>query len=50
MAAAAASAAGRLVREAPPAHCSVGGPQACRRQASEGEWAQRGAASAPSDG
>lgn len=48
MAAAAASAAGLLVREAPPAYCSVGDPLACRQQASEGEWAQRGAASAPS--
>lgn len=50
MAAAAASAAGRLVRKAPPAQCRVGDPLACRRLASEGEWAQRGAASAPSGG
>lgn len=47
--AAAAFVARRLVGEAPPAH-SRGGPPACRQQASEGEWAQRGAASVLSGG
>lgn len=50
MAAAVVSAADRLVREALPEHCRLGGPPAYRRQASEGEWALRGAASAPSGG